>query len=209
MDYERADAAGRGGRQDVRQRQSRDWAAKGPMLLGVRAAFAESFERIHRSNLIGMGVLPLQFAEGESAESLGLDGSEQYTVGAVDFSKGLPEPRVVDVMAKKRPAGPRSPFKATVRVDTPTEGKPTTSMAAFCSTFFASWRNRGGGRTRRFAKGECNASGGGAALTGCHRSEYKGNGTFGFKGSWTRSATMGTLFIHQWRKGCRETDIRF
>ena len=101
---------------------SRDWAAKGPMLLGIRAAFAESFERIHRSNLIGMGVMPLQFEEGESAESLGLNGSEQYTVGAVDFSKGLPEPRVVDVTAKKAD-GTEIAFKATVRVDTPTEGK--------------------------------------------------------------------------------------
>ena len=101
---------------------SRDWAAKGPMLLGIRAAFAESFERIHRSNLIGMGIMPLQFAEGESAESLGLDGSEQYTVGAVDFSHGLPEPRVVDVTAKKAD-GSAVAFKVTVRVDTPTEGK--------------------------------------------------------------------------------------
>ena len=101
---------------------SRDWAAKGPMLLGIRAAFAESFERIHRSNLIGMGIMPLQFAEGESAESLGLDGSEQYTVGTVDFSHGLPEPRVVDVTAKKAD-GSAVAFKATVRVDTPTEGK--------------------------------------------------------------------------------------
>lgn len=101
---------------------SRDWAAKGPMLLGVRAAIAESFERIHRSNLIGMGVLPLQFAEGESAESLGLDGSERYTVGAVDFSHGLPQPAQVDVTAEK-PDGAQIAFKATVRVDTPTEGK--------------------------------------------------------------------------------------
>ncbi len=101
---------------------SRDWAAKGPMLLGIRAAFAESFERIHRSNLIGMGVMPLQFAEGESAESLGLDGSERYTVGAVDFSAGLPNPGVVDVSAVK-PDGSKIDFKATVRIDTPTEGK--------------------------------------------------------------------------------------
>ena len=101
---------------------SRDWAAKGPMLLGVRAAIAESFERIHRSNLIGMGVLPLQFAEGESALSLGLDGTELYTVGAVDFSQGLPNPSVVEVTAEK-PDGETVSFKATVRVDTPTEGK--------------------------------------------------------------------------------------
>lgn len=100
---------------------SRDWAAKGPALLGIRAAFAESFERIHRSNLIGMGVLPLQFAEGESAESLGLDGTERYTVAPIDFSRGLPEPRVVDVSVE-RDDGSTASFKATVRVDTPTEG---------------------------------------------------------------------------------------
>src|SRR5207237_3816389 len=59
---------------------SRDWAAKGPLLLGVRAVIAESFERIHRSNLVGMGLLPLQFEEGASAESLGLTGSERFTI---------------------------------------------------------------------------------------------------------------------------------
>ena len=101
---------------------SRDWAAKGPALLGIRAAFAESFERIHRSNLIGMGILPLQFAEGESAESLGLDGSERYTVAPIDFSAGLPAPREVAVTAE-RADGSTATFKATVRVDTPTEGR--------------------------------------------------------------------------------------
>ena len=101
---------------------SRDWAAKGPALLGVRAAFAESFERIHRSNLIGMGILPLQFAEGESAESLGLDGTERYTVAPIDFSGGLPEPREVAVRAE-REDGSAVDFTATVRVDTPTEGE--------------------------------------------------------------------------------------
>ncbi len=101
---------------------SRDWAAKGPALLGIRAAFAESFERIHRSNLIGMGILPLQFAEGESAENLGLDGSERYTVAPIDFSQGLPEPSVVDVEVE-RADGSKTSFKATVRVDTPTEGR--------------------------------------------------------------------------------------
>lgn len=100
---------------------SRDWAAKGPMLLGIRAAFAESFERIHRSNLIGMGVLPLQFQEGENAEMLGLDGSERYTVAPIDFSQGLPNPRVVDVTAKKED-GTTIAFQTVVRVDTPTEG---------------------------------------------------------------------------------------
>ncbi|MEG1246584.1 aconitate hydratase AcnA [Gordonibacter sp.] len=101
---------------------SRDWAAKGPALLGIRAAFAESFERIHRSNLIGMGILPLQFAEGESAASLGLDGSETYTVEPVDFGGGLPEPRIAEVRAE-RADGTTTTFEATVRVDTPTEGR--------------------------------------------------------------------------------------
>ncbi|MEG0071413.1 MAG: aconitate hydratase AcnA [Raoultibacter sp.] len=100
---------------------SRDWAAKGPMLLGIRAAFAESFERIHRSNLIGMGILPLQFSEGENAESLGLDGTEAFDIEAVDFSEGLPKPKCVGVRAVK-PDGSSIDFKATVRVDTPTEG---------------------------------------------------------------------------------------
>ena len=101
---------------------SRDWAAKGPMLLGVRAAIAESFERIHRSNLIGMGVLPLQFKEGESAEMLGLDGTEEYTIDAIDFSRGLPEPRIVGVHAKAVDGSTRD-FEAVVRIDTPTEGE--------------------------------------------------------------------------------------
>ena len=100
---------------------SRDWAAKGPMLLGVRAVIAESYERIHRSNLIGMGVLPLQFMEGESAQSLGLDGSERISVQAVDFSKGLPDPGVVKVTAVRADGGAFS-FDAKVRIDTPTEG---------------------------------------------------------------------------------------
>ena len=100
---------------------SRDWAAKGPMLQGVRAVFAESFERIHRSNLIGMGILPLQFEEGENAESLGLDGSEVITIASIDFSRGLPDPSVVDVVATKQD-GSKVSFKAIVRIDTPTEG---------------------------------------------------------------------------------------
>ena len=101
---------------------SRDWAAKGPMLLGVRAAFAESFERIHRSNLIGMGILPLQFQDGESVASLGLDGTETFDIEAVDFSHGLPQPAAVRVTATK-PDGTVREFTATVRVDTPTEGR--------------------------------------------------------------------------------------
>lgn len=101
---------------------SRDWAAKGPMLLGVRAVIAESYERIHRSNLIGMGVLPLQFMDGENAETLNLDGSERYSVQAIDFSKGLPEPSVVNVLAV-RSDGEKVSFDAKVRIDTPTEGR--------------------------------------------------------------------------------------
>ena len=101
---------------------SRDWAAKGPALLGVRAVIAQSFERIHRSNLIGMGILPLQFLEGESAQSLGLKGDELITIGAIDFSDGLPTPSEVDVRARQSD-GTVIEFKATVRVDTPTEGE--------------------------------------------------------------------------------------
>ncbi|RVE39901.1 hypothetical protein evm_015449, partial [Chilo suppressalis] len=59
---------------------SRDWAAKGPYLLGIRAVIAESFERIHRSNLVGMGIMPLQFLDGQNSDSLGLDGSETYSI---------------------------------------------------------------------------------------------------------------------------------
>ena len=100
---------------------SRDWAGKGPLLLGVRAAIAKSFERIHRSNLIGMGIIPLQFEEGEDATTLGLDGSERITVAPIDFSAGLPRPAHVQVTATKEGAEPVT-FTALVRVDTPTEG---------------------------------------------------------------------------------------
>jgi aconitate hydratase len=95
---------------------SRDWAAKGTSLLGVRAVIAESFERIHRSNLIGMGVLPLQFAEGESAESLGLSGEEVFDVSDVDGG----EAKTVAVTAKRDGGNPVS-FEARVRLDTPNE----------------------------------------------------------------------------------------
>lgn len=100
---------------------SRDWAAKGPMLLGVRAVIAKSYERIHRSNLIGMGIIPLQFEEGQDADTLGLDGSERISVENIDFSDGLPSPAKVKVEAKKQD-GTSVEFKAIVRVDTPTEG---------------------------------------------------------------------------------------
>ncbi|MDO5042766.1 MAG: aconitate hydratase AcnA [Slackia sp.] len=103
---------------------SRDWAAKAPLLLGVKAVFAESFERIHRSNLVGMGIVPLQFIEGESVESLGLDGSEVFSIERIDFGDGsaqLPEPRTVKVTALRQD-GSMKEFQAIVRVDTPTEG---------------------------------------------------------------------------------------
>ena len=95
---------------------SRDWAAKGTKLLGVRAVIAESFERIHRSNLIGMGVLPLQFAAGESAASLGLTGAETFDVG--DLRDG--EAKTVTVTARGDD-GSSKEFEATVRLDTPNE----------------------------------------------------------------------------------------
>ena len=100
---------------------SRDWAGKGPMLQGVKAVFAESFERIHRSNLIGMGILPLQFKEGENAAQLGLDGTELISIDPIDFSKGLPQPSIVKAHAQKKD-GSTVDFEALVRIDTPTEG---------------------------------------------------------------------------------------
>ena len=95
---------------------SRDWAAKGTKLLGVRAVIAESFERIHRSNLIGMGVLPLQFAAGESAESLGLTGEESFDFGDLEAGQA----KTVKVTATTD-AGEATEFEATVRLDTPNE----------------------------------------------------------------------------------------
>jgi aconitate hydratase len=95
---------------------SRDWAAKGTALLGVRAVIAESFERIHRSNLIGMGVLPLQFPDGESAESLGLSGAETIDVGELENG----EAKSVEVRAEPDD-GEAITFEARVRLDTPNE----------------------------------------------------------------------------------------
>ncbi len=101
---------------------SRDWAAKGTRLLGVRAVIAESFERIHRSNLVGMGVLPLQFPDGESASSLGLTGVEEVAItGLADaMSDGGAPPRDVQVRAVREGAEPVE-FAARVRIDTPRE----------------------------------------------------------------------------------------
>ena len=93
---------------------SRDWAAKGTALLGVKAVIAESYERIHRSNLVGMGVLPLQFLPGEGAASLGLSGRETYTIGGI--AKGLRPGAPLDVHAK-REDGTEVRFRATARLD--------------------------------------------------------------------------------------------
>ncbi|SHE26292.1 aconitate hydratase AcnA [Actinomyces glycerinitolerans] len=99
---------------------SRDWAAKGTALLGVKAVIAESFERIHRSNLIGMGVAPLQFPVGQSAASLGLDGTETFSItGLTALNDGV-TPRTVTVTAR-RDDGEQVTFEATVRIDTPGE----------------------------------------------------------------------------------------
>ena len=94
---------------------SRDWAAKGTALLGVRVVIAESFERIHRSNLIGMGVLPLQFMDGQNAASLGLDGGETFEILGIDALNSSGTPKVLTVKA-----GEKS-FEAKVRIDTPGE----------------------------------------------------------------------------------------
>jgi aconitate hydratase len=98
---------------------SRDWAAKGTRLLGVRAVIVQSFERIHRSNLVGMGVLPLQFADGESADSLGLTGEEQFEIsGLADaMAGGGAPPTQVTVRADDKE------FTARVRIDTPKEAE--------------------------------------------------------------------------------------
>jgi aconitate hydratase len=96
---------------------SRDWAAKGTQLLGVKAVIAESYERIHRSNLIGMGVLPLQFPEGQSAASLGLTGEETFEITGVDkINEMIPE--AVHVKAVNDEV---VEFDAVVRIDTPGE----------------------------------------------------------------------------------------
>lgn len=99
---------------------SRDWAAKGTKLLGVRAVIAESYERIHRSNLIGMGVLPLQYPAGESAESLGLTGEETFSIFGVSALNEGVTPKTVSVRATREGAEPIE-FEAIVRIDTPGE----------------------------------------------------------------------------------------
>ncbi|MEK4240639.1 aconitate hydratase [Janibacter sp. FSL W8-0316] len=99
---------------------SRDWAAKGTRLLGVRAVIAQSYERIHRSNLIGMGVIPLQFPEGQSADSLGLDGTETFDIAGITELNNGSTPKTVKVTATKD-GGETVVFDAVVRIDTPGE----------------------------------------------------------------------------------------
>ncbi|HET9021795.1 MAG TPA: aconitate hydratase AcnA [Ornithinibacter sp.] len=99
---------------------SRDWAAKGTALLGVKAVIAESYERIHRSNLIGMGVLPLQFPQGETADSLGLSGSETFSISGVEALNEGRTPKTVSVSVT-RDDGSQTGFEAVVRIDTPGE----------------------------------------------------------------------------------------
>jgi aconitate hydratase len=101
---------------------SRDWAAKGTALLGARAVLVESFERIHRSNLIGMGVLPLQFRPGESVASLGLTGREVFDVLGIEEINAGPVPREVTVTARADDGAERE-FRAVVRIDTPGEAE--------------------------------------------------------------------------------------
>jgi aconitate hydratase len=106
------------GGQEYGSGSSRDWAAKGTNLLGVRAVIVESFERIHRSNLVGMGVVPLQFPEGESADSLGLTGEEEFTITGLAEPLNAGElPREVEVKAGDKE------FTARVRIDTPKEAE--------------------------------------------------------------------------------------
>jgi aconitate hydratase len=101
---------------------SRDWAAKGPRLLGVRAVIAESYERIHRSNLVGMGILPLQFLSGQNAESLKLTGEEVFEIGGVrDLVDNFTPAQQIEVKATRGKDG--FTFKALVRIDTPQEAQ--------------------------------------------------------------------------------------
>jgi aconitate hydratase len=101
---------------------SRDWAAKGTKLLGVKAVLVESYERIHRSNLVGMGVLPLQFHPGESAETYGLDGTETFDIAGLDpINRGETVPHVT--LVATRLSGEVVTFEVRLRIDTPTEAE--------------------------------------------------------------------------------------
>ncbi len=99
---------------------SRDWAAKGTKLLGVKAVLVESFERIHRSNLVGMGVLPLQYLPGESSETHGFDGTELFSISGLEpLNRGETVPQVT--ISGKRENGETFEFQVRLRIDTPTE----------------------------------------------------------------------------------------
>jgi aconitate hydratase len=106
---------------------SRDWAAKGTLLLGVRAVIAESFERIHRSNLVGMGVLPLCFKEGQSVASLGLCGTDVFDIDLPLSAEGLVTPRcdvsVTATITQGEKKGQKITFTAVCRIDTPVEAE--------------------------------------------------------------------------------------
>ena len=116
---------------------SRDWAAKGPRILGVKAVIVESFERIHRSNLIGMGVLPLQFENGESVSSLGLTGEEVFDIEGI--AEGLTPGKRLNVTATAPDGSVKTFDGASRRIDTPIE-VDYYSTTASCPTCCASWR---------------------------------------------------------------------
>jgi aconitate hydratase len=101
---------------------SRDWAAKGTKLLGVKAVLVESFERIHRSNLVGMGILPLQYAPGESATTYGLDGTEIFSINGLEpLNRGETVPFVTVTITRAN--GDVQSFEVRLRIDTPTEAE--------------------------------------------------------------------------------------
>jgi aconitate hydratase len=102
---------------------SRDWAAKGPSLLGVQAVLAESFERIHRSNLVGMGILPLQFLPGSSVASLGLTGEEVFDISGLEGAGDGPLPARLSVRATAPAGGDVKSFEVLLRIDTPVEAE--------------------------------------------------------------------------------------
>ena len=130
---------------------SRDWAAKGTLLLGVRAVIAESFERIHRSNLIGMGVIPLQFPQAKTAESLGLDGTEVFDITGIEALNDGKTPKTVHVKAAKdgKERSSSTPWCGSTRRVKPT----TTATAASCSTCCATCSGRASGDRKRGAAG--------------------------------------------------------
>ncbi len=121
--------------EDYGMGSSRDWAAKGTHLLGVKAVIAASFERIHRSNLVGMGVLPLQFAEGQTADSLGLDGTETFNI---DIPDDLSPRQTIKVTATKTDG--RRSSSTPPAASTPPWKWTTTATAASCTRCCATWR---------------------------------------------------------------------